>query len=271
MIKYCYTLKDLIKGSIGAPNYNLYSTNKQDDSDIPFISAINRGLGKFQTIPPGQGHMPQAHTLYTTRVAMGLSIDDFLPIKLNTLPDEEYIVHTPMTRLFLLIYQRFGEDYIYKSESDTFTFKSDELQHFCEKFLSVLYQTKEKYYSLLSIYENNLDKLMNPLKTTHLGSGNTARHENYDTDVAGKNIFNDVPESTEVVSDLESNQFATEVSKSTAHTDNVGDISEARQEASSTEVDTLTTMAKIKEIQESYQMTLKKWSDEFEPLFIEEV
>ena len=177
----------------------------------------------------------------------------------------------PQVRLLYLLLNRFGQEYIpFENEIDN-PVNNTEVKEFARKFLSIMLQTYPRYYPILKIYDDNLSKLMNPLKTTHTGLRNTARHEDYDTDMSGKNILNDAPQTTDVVTTLEQDQYASELSKSTAHTDNIGDVSEAVQDATTTEQDSMTTMAKIKEIQDSYDLMLKKWSNEFETLFMEEI
>ena len=183
---------------------------------------------------------------------------------------------TPYSKLLNLIKLRFQNNYVVICENKIpnnidLAYKNDEVLKFCEKFLEILFYSKDKYVNILNIYQDNINKLMNPLKSTHRGTGSTSRHEDYDTDMTGKNLFNDTPQTTDVVATIEGNQYVSELSKSQAHTDNVGDISEDREDESVTESDAFTTMAKIKEIQESYDMTLKNWSNEFAGLFMEEV
>ena len=249
MIKYCYTLKDVL-GMINNPM--TYDKDK-------IVTLINLCLSSDNT------------ELQSILSLHNIDIDDLLRQKLD---DGNIVINsTPYSKLLNLIKLRFQEDYIIKTEEE-FTAPSyniNELQEWCGKFLEILCYSKDRYVNILNIYDNNIAKLMNPLKTTHTGLRNTARHEDYDTDMSGKNIINDTPQTTDVVATMEQDQYASELSKSTAHTDNIGDVSEAVQDATTTEAESMTTMAKIKEIQDSYDLMLKKWANEFEPLFMEEI
>ena len=250
MIKYCYTLKDVL---------NLVTSPITYDSD-KIVTMLRDSLSSEST------------ELNSVLSLHNISFNDMLRMKMNT--EQQVVINsTPYSKLLNLIKFRLGSDYIIKCEKEIESpfYNVKELQEWSEKFLEILFYTKDKYINILNIYEDNISKLMNPLKTNHLGSGNTSRHEDYDTDMTGKNLFTETPETTDVVATMEQDQYVSELSKSSAHTDNTGDVAEARQEASETTMDSQYAMAKIKEIQDSYQMTLKKWSSEFEPLFMEEV
>ena len=249
MINYCYTLKDVL---------GLISTPMTYDKD-KIVTLLRNSFSS------------DSNELSNVLSLHNIDINHLLREKLDN--GNIVINKTPYSQLLNLIKLRYQSDYIIKV-CNMFTnpnYDIEELQDWCEKFVDILVATKDKYVTILNIYDSQIEKLMNPLKTTHLGSGNTARHENYDTDVSGKNLFTEAPQTTDVTATIDENQFVSEVSKSQAHTDNVGDVSEARQEASTTEMDSMTAMAKIKEIQDSYQNVLRRWSDEFSYLFMEEV
>lgn len=180
---------------------------------------------------------------------------------------------TPYSKLINLIRLRYDDEYCVMTEDEIDfeeIYNNKKAKEFCKKFTAILIYTKDKYVNILNIYDDNLSKLMDKLKTIHSGSRDVTRNEDYDTDVTGKNLLNDTPQTTDVVATIEGNQYVNELSKSEAHTDNIGEVTENAEEESTTEVDTMTTMAKIKEIQDSYEQVLKRWSDEFSPLFKEE-
>lgn len=254
MIKYCYTLKDVL--ALVTPRNTqplMYDKDKivtlLDDCVEDETSSIQNQLSLHQ-----------------------IDVRNLLFNKYQ-LPGGIVINPTPYSKLINIIKNRYQTDYILRLDEPIKSPLVDnkELVDWCDKFFEILVSTKDKYYNILTIYDEQLSKLMNPLKTSHLGSGNTSRHEDYDTDMSGKNLLNDTPQTSDVVATIEQDQYVSELSKSTAHTDNVGDVSEARQEAFTTEVDTMTAMARIDEIQEKYQMLLRKWSNEFSGLFMEEV
>lgn len=192
---------------------------------------------------------------------------------------------THFTKLIELIKLRYGDHYIVATEKEI-EFHIEEVtqgvnewrldesdspfEKFCKKFISILISSKDKYVSILDIYNDNISKLMDGLK----GSNNTTheihKDEDYDNDVSGLNLFNDTPQTTDVVATIQGNQYVTELSKSSAHTDNTGEANETGENHSTSESNTKYVMEKIKDIQDSYEKVLYKWSEEFDGLFIEE-
>ena len=144
-----------------------------------------------------------------------------------------------------------------------------EVTEWCKKFFGVLISTKDKYKTLLDIYASHIEKLMNPVKTSREAYHTIHREEDYDNDVATKDLYNDTPETTDVVATLEDNQYVSNLSKGTAHTDNIGETDENGSNAETINNDYETTMKRIAEIQESFQKVLYNWSEEFKMLFIE--
>lgn len=249
MNKYCYTLKDVLKLVTSPMTY-----------DVDKVVTLLRNC--FSN---------DVNELSNVLLLHNINIDDLLRQKLD---DGDIVINSnPYSKLMNLIKLRFQSDYIVKLNEimSAPSYAIEELQYWCEKFVEILLYSKDKYVNILNIYDDQIEKLMSPLKTTHLGSGNTARHEDFDTDMTGKNLLNDTPQTTDVVASMEENQYVSELSKSQAHTDNTGDVSEARQEASESNMDSQYAMDKIKTIQDSYQNVLRKWSDEFSALFMEEV
>ena len=249
MINYCYTLKDVL---------GLISTPMTYDKD-KIVTLLRNAFSS------------DSNELSNVLSLHNIDINHLLREKLD---DGNVVINkTPYSQLLNLIKLRYQSDYIIKvcNMFTTPNYDIEELQDWCEKFVDILVATKDKYVTILDIYDSQIEKLMNPLKTTHTGLRNSARHEDYDTDMSGKNLINDTPQTADVVATIEQDQYVSELSKSTAHTDNIGDISEAVQDATTTEMDSMTAMAKIKEIQDSYQNVLRRWSDEFSYLFMEEV
>ena len=265
--EYWFTLND---GLIHGERYQIIGTNRRDaSSKFNLLSFIN------QCYNPYAGRISQS--LQTLLMDLGIFSDE---TKYLFYEQSTGLVYHPtnFSRFINLLCNRYRNDYIvYQDHKETiFTpgnidWLDANWRNWADKFLSILQYTYPKYMTLLDIYDNNISKLMDKLKTTHAVARNTARHENYDTDVSGKNLYNDAPQTTDVIATIEGNQYVSDISKSEAHTDNVGDISEAVQDTGTTETDSMTIMGKIKEIQDEYQMTLKKWTDEFTGLFIEEV
>lgn len=189
------------------------------------------------------------------------------------------IKSTPYTRLFSIINCRYKYDYAVitdeelsiKNKDGWSGFYNEDATQWADKFLGILFATKDKYINILNIYNDNISKLMDGLKGKTDVEHEDHRDEDYDTDVTGKNLLNDTPTTTDVISDIEQNQFVSELSKSTAHTDNVGGVDEEGESHTTSENNTKYVMEKIKDIQDNYQKVLYEWSEEFAPLFIEEV
>ena len=128
---------------------------------------------------------------------------------------------------------------------------------------------KDKYVTILDIYQDNLNKLMNPIKNKNTHSMTSRRDEDYDNDVNTENLFNDTPQNSDVIADLDDNQFVSNLSKGNAHTDNTGFTTENLHSSDESENDAYTIMERIKDIQDSFQKVLYKWSEEFNDLFLE--
>ena len=239
-----YTLDDLCE--------NVINADAKDESKLPTLL--------FQ----GYDGAIKSLNLY------GISEDELYQLKNE---DNALVINiNPYTKLLNLIRLRFDDHYCVSSENELdFSDLDDKsLKTFAKKFIGILCQTKDKYVSILDIYQNNINKLMDGLKGTIDLTKESHRDEDYDSDVNSKNLFNDTPQTTDVVATMEEDQYVSELSKSTAHTDNTGDIDESGEEHHSSENNTKYTMEKIKDIQDSFEKVLYRWSEEFHGLFIEE-
>lgn len=247
----CYTLEDLCNNiPVGhvAPA----------DADL-IVSILERGISDI-----------------ITNFSLMMSLNGINKNDLYRMKQDEghYVINpTPYSKLLNLIRLRYDDEYCVITEDEIDfeeIYNNKKAKEFCKKFTAILIYTKDKYVSILNIYDDNLSKLMDGLKTTTEASHEIHRDEDYDTDVSGKNLFNDTPQTTDVVATIEGNQYVNELSKSEAHTDNTGDVDESGSREEETTIDTKYTIEKIKEIQDSYEQVLKRWSDEFSPLFKEE-
>ena len=102
-------------------------------------------------------------------------------------------------------------------------------------FMNVYLRTKERYITLLNIYNDNKSKLMDQLKTKN-------------TNIAK---FNDTPQGS---GDYSNDPFTSNITKGESETFN----------------DITTPIARIREIEENYNDTLAQWADDFDGIFIEE-
>ena len=218
--------------------------------------------------------------------------------------ENNVLVPTNLGKLVSLIRARFGNNYVGKCDTDA-TFmagisplpefiKTDEAKYFRDKFVGILVMNYEKYNKILNIYIAQENKLMDALKTgrtssSHLdrahsdnASHDETKTDDYTIEADGKNLHNDTPQTTDVIATLEGNQHVSDLDKSHAETSNEGstevhgvdassgEVHDAMSGTEEVEMDSKYTMEKIAEIQDSYQEVLRRWSDEFAGLFIEE-
>ena len=184
--------------------------------------------------------------------ALDIDFKDYMSyyVKYSSYPtiEKRFYNVTPYTKLFKLIKLRFGDHYavttkdVLSSSTNQYgavTFNGNkEIKDFASKFFGILLSTKDKYIAILRAYTNNLNNLMSPLKSK----------------VTAKNLFNDTPQTTDVTATIEANQYVTNLSKNYAES----------------ESDNAYVIEKLKKIQDDYENTLYRWSDEFHSLFIEE-
>lgn len=253
------------------------SGNVKDNRFYPILSLLNEFLNKEET------NEFKDEILFLTKFLDKYSdlsttpelADLYKWLPFDSTAEDEYKTNI-LYDLFALLVLRYGDEYLpartkeLEKINNKYQFDENE-SNWAKKFIGILQMTADKYLNILQIYSNNIDKLMNPLTTHHTSERVTDRNEDYDTDVSGKNIYNDTPQTTDIVATMEDNQYASELSKSTAHTDNSGEIDETVDTEDNTEVDPETTMARIKEIQDSFDNVLKRWSNEFSGLFLEEI
>ena len=108
---------------------------------------------------------------------------------------------------------------------------------------------------------------MNKLERTR--SGDRSISQEGETSDSSVNLFNDTPQTTDVVATMEGNQYVSELNKgSNSGTSSSSGTDEFEENES---FDTMTIMAKLEEIERNFSMLWKKWLDEFDQLFIEEV
>lgn len=224
------------------------------DTRLYLCSLLDLCFTRFKSV----GYLSEVLETY------GINQNDLYALEIST----RDVNITPYTKLFRLILLRYGNEYLPSKTDEEINdyLSSEEFFKWGKRFVGILCESKEKYVNILNIYSDNISKLMNPLKTTH--SEESERNDDFDVDVTSQENTNDTPTTTDVVATIEGNQFVSALTKGTGHTDNVGSVTEER--SSTTEVDSATTMARIKEIEDSYQKVLYNWSNEFGGLFIEE-
>lgn len=105
-------------------------------------------------------------------------------------------------------------------------------------FIFIANNTAPRYATMLDLYEDEKENLMKALKNT---SNNHAVSR-----------FNDTPQDT---GDFEGETYATNVT--------IGDVE------STNEINPMTTMERLREIDESYRNIMLQWANEFDSLFLD--
>ncbi len=111
------------------------------------------------------------------------------------------------------------------------------VNHFVYKITNIFMMTKDRYITLLNIYKDELDNLLEGVKTTTHGTGQ----------------FNDTPQNVQ------------NVAEAFGDGSHVSNITKSDAEAVS---DVDTKINRIDEIQKKVRNIWKDWIDEFKPLFI---
>lgn len=202
-----------------------------------------------------------------------LSAGDFYKYKIED--GQQVINDSIFARLFNLIVKRFGTHYVAGFEEEEISaVNNNELKKWQDRFVSILFLSKDKYYNILKIYQDNIDVLMNPVKITRSESGehDNTREDDFNVSSTSKGLFNDTPETTDVIATLTDNQFASNVQKAESSTDNGGtsEDSGTYSRDETTEDDRKTTMERIKDIQDSFMKVMLAWTNEFDAVFLEE-
>ena len=160
-------------------------------------------------------------------------------IKSNLIPanNANGLLEPMINELWQSIIARYYDDYavMISEEDDTIpSLTWENISPFFNKLINTITRTKDYYLTLLNIYNNQKNNLLNQVKSI---STNTTR-------------FNDTPQNGgEFVDDNHTSEF-TKVNNSI-------------------ESDVNTMMYRINEIQKLYRNVMKDWVDEFEKLFIE--
>lgn len=159
------------------------------------------------------------------------------------------------------------------------------------KVFNLLDYTFPKYETLLGLYESKKGNLLDKLARTRAGTrqlsttgNNSDQHYGSGTDSSTINsvdLHNDTPQTTDVVATISGNQYVSDLKKgqttssgtsSDTYTNTGSSSSNGTDQFEETEgFDTMTIMAKLDEIEKQFSQLWRKWLDEFDQLFIEEV
>ena len=171
---------------------------------------------------------------------------------------------------------------------ETLQAKSKEL---FTKVFNLLDYTFPKYSTLLGLYEAKKGNLLDKLGRTRAGTrqlsstgSNSDQHYGSGTDSSTINsvdLHNDTPQTTDVVATISGNQYVSDLKKGQTTSSGTSSDNYTNTGSSSSNgtdqfeelenFDTMTIMAKLDEIEKQFSQLWRKWLDEFDQLFIEEV
>ena len=162
----------------------------------------------------------------------------------------------------------FALDDIYLS-TDTKMIKAT--NNFIKKVVNKLDYSYPRYSTLLSLYEDEKTHLMDGLERARSGSRSLAHNQANSNNQNSKQLYNDSPQSSDVIATIDQNQFVSEITK--GQVSDSGEVhSTGSDEFSETETfDTKTIMSKLDEIERQFVKIWERWLNEFDELFIEEV
>lgn len=142
---------------------------------------------------------------------------------------------------------------------------------FFKKLLKILDYTYERYTILLDLYDSQKSHLMDKLQSSRSGSRSLASDQSNSNTQNSTSLYNDAPQTSDVIATISGNQYATDLTKGqvsdSGETHSTGSDSFSESESH----DTMTIMAKLDEIEKQFSNIWKKWLNEFDELFIEEV
>lgn len=139
-----------------------------------------------------------------------------------------------LNNLMNLLYSRNRDHYCFKQETETIS--QDECLKFITKMANVIVMTYDRYSNMLDLYLANKGKLMNPIKSS----------SEY------VNRYNDTPQNS---GDFDDDSHTTNINHS----------------KSETSTDGSSMISRLNEIEKGISDLMKDWTNEFNPLFIEEV
>lgn len=190
---------------------------------------------------------------------------------LSFLELNEYVYVPTTTSVTLLnkLADRYGEHYCIDILDDNE--KEKAFKSLMKKVVKLMDYTYPKYSTLLDQYENQKTHLMDKLSRVRQGERNTLQDGASSNNGSYKDLHNDTPQTTDVTANLVENQYVSDLNKgensASGETHQRGNDTFNETETH----DPATIIERLNEIQNKFAQVWRKWLDEFEQLFIEEV
>ena len=177
--------------------------------------------------------------------------------------------------LFALVFFRYWNEYVFESEVEYEGNNPpdelvDQIRVFCSRFLNILEFTWKKYTTILSAYESNKNKLMDRLQKVIDGEINNTGYQTNEVTNSGSETRrdNDTPQDSGTFDDDSHTSFITEGTSSTSGLQTRRDGLKMENDVTESWDDT-SIIERLEKIESKYQLTMKKWVDEFGVLFID--
>lgn len=246
--KWNYTLEEV-----------LHSINNQTGGgSIPYeISTFNEVLqacGYFSIIPSSSN-------------PYGLT---FLEIDSENIYSPTQLATTFLNKLYL----RYSDHYAIQIDEDLSVVSLEFLVYakkFMKKVFNRLDYTYLKYSLLISNYESQKAHFLDKLERARSGSREVSQEGEHSDTTDNVNLFNDTPQTTDIVATIEGNQYVSELNKGQTSNEGSNSSSGSDEFSESETWDTMTIMARLDEIQKHFSNLWEKWLNEFDELFVEEV
>lgn len=142
---------------------------------------------------------------------------------------------------------------------------------FFRKIVNLLDYTYDKYNTLLGFYADEKSHLLDRLSRSRSGSREISSEGEHSDTTDNISIFNDTPQTTDVIATIQQKQYASELNKGQVANEGSNSSSGSDEFEENELFDTKTIMAKLDEVEKQYSNVIKKWLNEFDELFIEEV
>ena len=184
-----------------------------------------------------------------------------------TYEDHSAVVDALVLTLFNKLYARYENHYAIMCDSEETSEKNAKSLDLLKKVFNLIDYSFPKYSILFDLYESKKDHLLDKLQRTR--SGNRSMSQSGQNAENSVRLYNDTPQTTDVVATIEGNQYVSDLEKSSVAGSTASSGSDNYQEAENW--DEKTIIERLKEIENNYSMLWKNWLDEFDQLFIEEV
>lgn len=140
-----------------------------------------------------------------------------------------------------------------------------------ERIFNIIDYTYFRYSTLLAEYESQKSHLLDKLSRVRSGSRELSQEAEHSEESNKLSLYNDTPQTTDVVATIESNQHVSDLTKG-RDTNEGSNSSSGTDEYEETETwDNVPIMARLEEVEKKLSDLWKKWLNEFDGLFVEEV